>query len=242
MKVSLIAAALLALAPTVSNAADLKGGSVELGYSDLVNNDFYFALGKRSITGSAEVGFGPAFSVQGDLAYANFGNGAGFDIDSNNVALHTIYHPNEATALGVFFGRDTINGEGTNYHGVEVGHSIGAFWGEAYFTRVKEPSTKGDLYGVSGRYTLNDHIEFKADLANFNVSFLNTNRASFGMDYRVNDALTLNGTVGHLDMGYGGSSDFISIGAKFTFGPNKGATFQQRDLLHYLPGQGGFAA
>ncbi|PWE51608.1 hypothetical protein DEM26_01180 [Thioclava sp. NG1] len=62
------------------------------------------------------------------------------------------------------------------------------------------------------------------------------------MDYRVKDAFTLNGTVGHLDMGYGGASDFISIGAKFTFGPNKGATFEQRDLLRYLPGQGNSAA
>ncbi|OWY14617.1 hypothetical protein B6V72_05045 [Thioclava sp. F34-6] len=242
MKVSLLAAALLALAPTVSNSADLKGGSIELGYSDLVNNDFYDTFAKRSVTGSAEIGFGPTFSVQGDLAYANYGNGADFDMDTNNVALHTIYHPNEATALGVFFGRDTLDGENTNYHGIEVGHGIGAFWGEAYFTRVKDLGAKGDLYGVSGRYTLNDRIEFNASLDNFNVSYLNTNRVSFGMDYRVNDAFTLNGTVGHLEMGYGGASDFISIGAKFTFGPNKGATFEQRDLLRYLPGQGNSAA
>ncbi|MBD3804847.1 MAG: hypothetical protein IE919_16620 [Thioclava sp.] len=242
MKTSLFAAALVALAPHASSAAELVGGSVTLSYSDLVNNDYYSALAKRAVSGSAEVSFGPAFSVQGDLAYVNFNGGHNFELDSNNVGLHAIYRPASATALGAFWGRDTINGSGSNYYGIEVGHSVGAFWGEAYFTRVDQMNTTGDLYGVSGRYTLNDRISFNAALDVFNVSYMNTNRASIGLDYSVTDALTLSGTIGHFDQGYAGPSDFISVGATFTFGPNKRATFKQRDLLNYLPGLGGFAA
>lgn len=244
MRFSLIAAAMLALAPVVSNAADLTGGSVELGYSNITNANYGYTPESKSVSGSAEIGFGNGFAVQGDLGYTDFGRDFSY---GKTIALHAIYHPTKTTAFGAFYGRLYAGDEGINYYGLEAGFGVNRFWGEGYFSHAELPSYAPynfnlDMYGVSGRYALNDRIELKAAFDGLDVFYMKSHHVGLGIDYRLNDHFALTGNVGRVYVDGNGSTDYVGIGAKFTFGPNKRATFRQRSLLDYGFGFAGFGA
>ncbi|OOY31540.1 porin [Thioclava sp. F36-6] len=223
------AAVLFAALPQISSAAEITGGTVGIGFSQFTDDG---DLDKTSATGSLEVGFNRQFSLQGDLAFASFGAS---DTDANNVALHAIYHAGPATSFGAFAGHDHAEGAGLDYYGLEAGHSYGQFGGEAYVSHAKEDGVSGNLFGLSGRYAVNDAFGVTAGYDHIDVESFDANRTQIGVDYKLGN-VTLSGDFGHADGDDLGSSNYVSVGATFAFGPQRRTTFKQRDLIRVIPG------
>jgi hypothetical protein len=231
-KFPFFAAAILAAFPQISSAAEVTGGTVGVSYSQFTG-DNVTDLNKTSLTGSLNVGFTRQFSMQGDVSFNHFDAA---DSNVNNVALHGIYHANASTVFGAYYGQNTGSGDRLDYYGLEAGHDFGQFGAEAYVSHASEDGVSGSLYGVSGRYAVNDALGVNVAFDKLSVEGLDAHRAQIGVDYTVSNAVTLSGDIGQAKVESTGSQTYVAIGAKLNFGKHKGATFQQRDLTRIVPG------
>ena len=190
-------------------------------------------LDKTTLSGSAEIGFTREFSVQGDLSFSKFG---ATDFDSSNIALHSIFHAGSATSFGAYVGREHAEGDNLDYYGLEAGHSVGQFGGEIYVSNAKEDGVNGNLYGISGSYAINEQFSLNANYDKLDIEDLDAHRVQVGFEYRVDESFSFNGHFGQAEIEDLGSNDYVGIGAKFAFGPQKRTTFEQRNLLRVIPG------
>ena len=230
MKRAVFSILLLAAAP--AQAFEITGGSVELGYSGFTDN-LLKKVDKTTLAGQIEVGFSPAFSMQADLGFMNFGFS---DEEAHNIGLHSIYHISDLTSLGMYFGQDRLDGGNLSITGVEVGHQAGALGLEGYLTYAKDSAEDGFVFGARADWDLSDIAGIglrydRADLDSGDVSRLTLT----GQD-TLASGLALTGELGSADIGAAGSEPFFGIGAKMTFGAQRGATFNDRSVLDLLPG------
>lgn len=230
MKRAVFSILLLAAAP--AQAFEITGGSVELGYSGFTGN-LLKKLDKTTLAGRIEVGFSPAFSMQADLGFMNFGFS---DEEAHNIGLHGIYHASDITSLGMYLGQDRLDGDSLSIAGVEVGHQAGALGLEGYLTYAKDSTEDGIVFGARADWDFSDVAGIglrydSADLGGADVS-----RVALTGQYTLTSGLTLTGELGSAEIAGSGSEPFFGIGAKMTFGAERGATFADRSVLNLLPG------
>jgi hypothetical protein len=117
-----IATVALAAAPMASHAQTVSFEGASISYEHASNRSFDYY--QDEFAGSVEIGFGPQFSVQADLATWNY-DGDSND-DNTSYGLHLIYDVSASTAVGGFFVQDDWDGEIYTMLGMEAKHTYGA--------------------------------------------------------------------------------------------------------------------
>lgn len=231
MKTVVLPLALL-VAASPAMALELVGGSVSLGYSGLADT-MLDEINKTTLSGSVEIGFSQAVSVQGDLSTMNFGLS---DMDATHIGLHGIYHLNEATSLGGFIGEDRLESADLSILGIEVGHQAGQMRMEGYLSRADSSAQDGMIFGLHAGYRLSDASEIGLRYDEINVDGFGASRVSAVGEFGLANGLAITGELGSADLDGLGSETFVGLGVKVDFGAERGATFSQRSVLDLLPG------
>lgn len=218
-----------------AQAAELTGGSLDLGYSGFFDDT---DVSKTSLRGQAELGFTRNFALQLDLGYYDLN---ALDDSGTNIALHGIYHVNETVSLGAFYGQDSLNSVDADYLGIEGGFEIGeSVATEVYLAAVDDNGIDGTLFGLELSNGLNEQIDLTAGVEHATYdNDLDLTRLSLGMDYSAGGPTKFYAEIGSLNadvLGLSGSEAFFNLGIRLDFGAKRGATFGQRGLLDLIPG------
>ncbi len=220
--------------PSLVSAFEMTGGDLSIGHSVFIDDT---DIARSSLEGSVELGFNRSFGVQIDAGLHRF-NFAGEN--STTLTVHGIYHLSDATSAGLFIGADEVANESVSYIGAEAGHDFGRAGIEGYFALGNEFGSLGDTVGISGRFQATDTIDVGASLDRVSLG-AGDDVTRFGLrgDLAVGEQTGLFAEAGSLNADVGGASDseaFVGIGATFSFGANRGATFDRRGLSRLLPG------
>ena len=220
--------------PTIAAAFDVTGGDVSIGHSLFIDDT---DVARSSLEGSVELGFGPSFGVQVDAGVHRF-NFVGEN--ATTLTVHGIYRLGDSTSAGLFIGSDEINDASLTFIGGEVGHEFGRAGIEGYFAFGDEAGGAGDTIGLSGAYQVTDTIGIGASLDRLDLGG-GDDVTRFGLrgDLAVGQQTDLFAEVGSVSIDTAGASDseaFVGVGAAFSFGANRGATFDRRGFSKLLPG------
>ncbi len=219
-------------APAVQ-AAEITGGSVGLSYSAFADDTDFSRL---SIEGSLEVGFDRNVSLQFDLGHDRFGE---TDVDGTTYGLHGIYHLDEMTSLGAFYTNERTEGDDFDIFGVEAGHESGRTEFEGYLAGVDYDGGSSTLFGLSGRYALDNGLGLGASYDKFDDDFGDISTLAVRLDRDVSASTNLHLEIGSAKVSAGGFSDsemFVGLGGTIAFGADRGATFERRGVLKLIPG------
>lgn len=235
IKLAIVACGLTAFIAPSAQAFEITGGELTLSYSAFTDHS---SASTTSLTGAVEVGFSKNFGVQVDLATYDlpYGNENG-----TNATIHAIYHVNDATSLGAFYGTDELNGSSLDLYGIEVGHEFGAFGLEAYMTNLSDNGTVATMYGLSGNYALNGAFGLtgSVDRLEFDPAPVSVTRLALGMDYSFTPSMSAYAEVATVTVAVPGDSmseNLYEVGARFSFGANRGVTFEKRSYFGFLGG------
>ncbi len=234
MKKFATVAAVAALCAGPALAVELVGGDVTLGYSALTDDT---SLSKLNLGGSAEIGFSPEFSVQGDLGVSRF-----FDIaeTSSNIALHAILHTGPGTAIGVFYGTESIDGNNNDYYGFEVAQKSTMFEVEAHIGNAENFDLDGMIGGLSGTYKVTPVFGLGAAYERANIDGLDFSTTAITAEYEVAPTLSVGAEIGSFKVNeagpFNGRETYVGLSATKTFGGQDGATFKRRGILNAIPG------
>lgn len=113
---------LVALAPAaVAQTLTFEGAELSWSRSDNRTDDY----GQTQTEGSAELGFASGLSIQADLADWSYSDG---DFSLRAGALHLVYDLSPTVAAGVFYTRESWDGENYEHFGLEtkVAQTVGA--------------------------------------------------------------------------------------------------------------------
>ena len=138
------------LVTTPVSAFEATGGEVKLSHSAFTEDSDF---SKTTLDGSVEFGFNRNFGIQADLGFHNLNF---IDETGTNAALHALYHLNDQTSFGVFYGVDRIMGNSSDFYGIEVGQEGRNFDVEAYVGAGEGSGISGTVAGLSGRYNINE--------------------------------------------------------------------------------------
>lgn len=219
-----------------SNAAlagEISGGSIGLSYSSFTEDSDFSRIG---VEGSIEYAFNRDFSVQGDLAFQNFGES---DLDSTTFGAHGIYHVNDDTSLGAFFMREDVDDGDGNFYGIEGGYETGQVEFEGYAGNFDGDGDNATILGISGRYEFSNALGLTGSFDQIDGDGVELSRYGVKLDRDVSPTLNLFVEVGSADVeagGLSGSETFVGLGGKIVFGAERGATFEQRGLTRLIPG------
>ena len=187
--------------------------------------------------GAFEVGFNKLIATQLDLGTHKFG---GTNFSGNSIALHGILHSSETLSFGAFVGRDSLESADREFAGLEVGFEADSFDIEGYYLNKIDNQESFDVLGVSGNYHLSDTFALTGSLESGDIgSSFSMKRYALGMRYMVSTGVTLTADIGASEaesFGVRGSETFVGVGAEFTFGAARGATFGKRSLFEVIPG------
>jgi hypothetical protein len=199
---TLATAFVLTLSPAVAMAQGISFEGATLGLD--INHNSTFNYSEGELEGSVELGFGPAFSVQLDLALWDY-DGADSD-DFYGYGLHGIYDIGTATSVGLFYSQDTWNLDTYDYVGIEGKHVFGA--GGA------RPLTVEAFYGD---YTEQDSSPYEISIAGLDV------------DWAVGAGFSVNGKV--LSVSGDDNVTILGIGGEYALaqGPRVGLGYQHQD-------------
>lgn len=215
--------------------AEVTGGQIELSHSAFTDET---SVAKTNLNGSVELEFGPKFGLQLDFG-VNALNAV--NDTATNVAAHAIYKVSDSTALGAFYGIDSLSGENQDFYGVEAAHNFGTGGVQGYLGRGEDSGFGGTVAGVSGGTMIGsgfglsasvDHGSFDGgvSLTRFGV------RGSYGQGERAKVFVELGSLNGDIN-GLGSASEpYAKIGATVNFGRNSGLTFGDRSIFNLLPG------
>ena len=229
-----VAAASLALMAAPASAFEVTGGELELTYSAFEEDSDF---SRTSLEGSLEAAFSRSVAAQVDLGGYKFNF---VDDEATNATVHAIYHANDAASFGIFYGQDSLDGESTDFYGLEAGHEFEGVDIEAYVATGEEADVDGTVIGINGVIALNDRFDIGAsyDTADFDGD-VSLNRFAVTGTAHVTDNMGVFAEVGSLEGEVAGLSDselFFGVGAEVTFGAKRGSTFGQRGLAHLVPG------
>lgn len=215
-----------------AQAVEMTGAEVGLSHS-FFTDDTSFA--KTTLEGSAELGFGPMFGVQGDLG-VNWLNET--DQTATSVTLHGLYHVTDQTSLGLFYGSDKLDDDHLDYYGFEVGQKGDSFDVEAYLGRGEDSGLTGTMMGLEGRFAVSGAFGAGGKLQSVDYEEASMTRIGLTGDYTMYNGMGITAEIGRLNSdGMGiGDETYLGIGAKMSFGPNQGVTFGKRGILDVVPG------
>ncbi|MBJ3762082.1 porin [Maribius pontilimi] len=236
------AACVLAMSTGMASAVEVTGGEVGLSYSrffeDVEIDGDDEAVAKTSLSGQVEIGFNRNFALQADLAHHKF---SASDEDGTTLTLHGILHYNDTLSFGAFIGRDSGDGDDLDFYGIEIGQEFERFDVEAYLSDGDiDDISSGLIYGVSGRYVVNDALEVGLDFDAVDLDEgADLRRIGLVADYSFGPSTNVYGEIGtsELESSFGSDSEeYVELGAKFMFGAERGATFDKRGFFSVLPG------
>ncbi|ETD83409.1 hypothetical protein [Rhodobacter capsulatus] len=232
-RIILTAACAAALFSHAAMAGELTGASIGLDYNTLMNDD-NGRLDKKTLSGSAEYGIDPNFSLQGDLAYAKVRS---LEADGYEATVHGIYHANDTASFGVFAGRSDSNelGLGLNYTGLEAGLEFGAFESDIYLASGTQNDMNATLLGLGTTYNASEAASVGLSYDRAEVVTLDASRVQLEGEYRIGQ-YAVTAQVGHAKFEDAYSDNYIGVGAKMTFGAKRGATFDRRGIIEAWPG------
>lgn len=218
-------------------AMELNGGDLNVNYSWFDQKFGDETVDTFSFDGAVEVGFNQNFAAQLDLGRYSFGL---IDERGTNIALHGIYHLNDSTALGAFYGSDDLMSESADFYGIEAVHDTDQFSVEAYFSTEEDQGVDANIYGILGSVGATENIAFTGSLekADFDGD-VELSKYAIGVRFSANPQAAFTASIGTFKgeaFGLSGSETFFSLGAEFKFGQKAGATFGRRGLLKLIPG------
>ncbi|OYW59951.1 MAG: hypothetical protein B7Z31_04970 [Rhodobacterales bacterium 12-65-15] len=231
-----LATVALVVIPAASHGQSISFEGATLSYEHVNNQTFEFYL--DNLEGSAEIGFGPAFSVQGDLAQWRYD---GDSIESyNSYGLHLIYDVAPDTAVGGFYTREDWSGFVYTMIGFEARHTFGANGAmplevEAFYGRYNE---EDDNFYSLDAFSVDADLKIASGFSlNGGVTFTNNDeegtQARIGAEYALEQGPRIGLTYSsqNLDSGY---QDVL--GLTLAFDLKGGTTFKQRKWVDVFPG------
>ncbi len=234
MKSTILAlAGVFLMCATSAQAIEITGGSVGLSYSAFTKDT---SVSRMGIEGSLEIGYTQHFSSQIDLTYHKL-----HDSEQDNAALvlHTIYHANDSTSLGLFYAiEDTPSGT-FDFYGAEVGHEAGPWAFEGYLGRAETRAVDAHIIGVSARYAFANEVGLTGAYDTIDIIDTDLSKMALRVDRDVKPDVNLYlevGSAGTRGGGFSGFEPFVGLGGTYVFGANRGATFDARGISRLLPG------
>ena len=222
---------------SAAQAVEISGGSLDLSYSAFTDDT---DVDKLNVAGSVELAFTHAASAQLDLGRDAFGTSAA---DIMSLGLHGVFHLDQATSLGAYYSRDTVDAGGArdsaNLYGVEAGHDTGPLQIEGYLGRAEASGADGTMLGVSARYAMPSTIGVTGSIDYLDIEGLEVRTLKARLDGDVSENLNLYVEVGTGKVrafGASASEPCFGIGGRITFGAARGTTFERRSIGEMIPG------
>ena len=214
-----------------AQAAEVTGATLGIDYSAFTE-DSGGTVDKTALSGSIELGFDRNFGLQGDLSLGRLGFA---EADFTSFALHGLYHASENASVGVFIGRDVIEGDGQTFYGAEAGFEQGQLAADIYVASFKDSDVSNQMLGIGAGYNANENITIGMSHDRLDIEGIDLSRTQLEAEYRL-ETVTLSAQLGSADVDDLGSETYFGIGAKLAFGAKRGTTFEQRGFLSVLPG------
>lgn len=232
MQKLVLAAVLAAVAAPIGVMAEVTGASVGFDYTGLAENGMG-SVNKSELGGSLEYAINPAFSIQGDMAMRTLD---GLDKNSQGVTLHAIARPGNGPALGIFAGKDWLEGKGTEFYGVEGAGQFGLIGYDAAVTHVDGHNADANGLSLRGTYAINDQLDLGGRLEGYRSQGETMSRYAATAGYVVSPGLKATGELGFADGVGAPAESYVGIGLKATFGSSNGTTFAKRGFMDFVPG------
>lgn len=231
MQKLVLAVVIAAFSAPIGAVAEVTGASVGYDYTGLAENGMGGA-NKSELGGQMEYSFGPAFSMQGDMAmrYLN-----GTHYDSQGLTLHAIARPGNGAAVGFFAGKDWVEGHGMEFYGLEGAGQMGAIGYDAALTHVDGKGADANGLSLRGAYSMNDRLDLGGRLEGFRSQGETMSRYAATAGYEVTPGMKMTGELGFVDGVGMPAESYIGLGFKATFGSNQGATFAKRGFMDFVP-------
>lgn len=215
-------------------AADVTGGTVELGFSAFADDT---SVSRGTVRGQLEIGFNRNIGLQLDAGYY------GYDTigDGTNVTLHGLFHGSDKASFGLFLGRDELSGADAMIYGIEGGFELGgAVTAEAHLAGVDDSGASAIMLGVTLANDFGKGLSARVGVEHLSYdSNVDVTNLSLGADYIIGDQAGFYAEVGSLNasaFGLSGSEAYVGLGFKVNFGARRGATFGHRSIFDILPG------
>lgn len=218
--------ALITLMPAMAAAQGFDGAYISaetLGYSSDSN------FGQTTYSGGAQVSFGPGIAISGDFTTYGFKATGG---DATSFTAHGSYAINPITAVGLFYGGDSFDGDGTTFYGAEGQTSFAGATIEAFLGQAEGDVAEGAMYGLSGQFVFGA-IGISADLARLDDAIA-TERLSLAGEWHMGLGPMLYAEWGTVSGAT--NEDYIALGVRIGIGPNGGTTFGPRSVFEIAPG------
>jgi hypothetical protein len=199
-----ITAVALAAAPLASHAQAISFEGATISYEYAGNQTYDYD--QDELSGSVEIGFGPQFSVQADLATWNYDYSSD---DYISYGLHLIYDVSASTSVGAFYVKDDWDPSIYTMVGLEAKHSFGA-----------DSAMPLEIEAFYGRY------DYEFSGYTFDV-------LSVDADWAVGSGFSLNGGFSHSD---GDEEAFLTrIGAEYALaqGPRIGLGYEHHSFDNF---------
>ncbi len=227
-KVAILALAGLMLAHQ-AGAAEVIGAEAGLEYSDFSSGSD--DLDKSSAFGSLEVGFTDQLSIQGDLTFSRLGF---VGADSQSLGLHAIYNVAPSVSLGIFAGKDWIEGGNATFYGIEAGGALDRIRGETYLGAIDDGDESYTQFGIRGDFAAYDFLTVGGRFDYVDADISELSRLSVTTAF-TNGNFEITGELGRAHA-EGENETFFGVGARMNFGQRPGTTFEKRGLISILPG------
>ncbi len=234
--ITVFGAGTLLLFSTPVLAAELTGGRINLEYSQLTEKVGGETLNKTSLDTATEIGFTKSAAMQVDLGTYKYG---ATNLDGHNVALHGIFHMNETTSFGAYIGQDGLESSDANFAGLEFGIEGQSIEFEAYYLADTDNSGDNNVFGLHANYDFTSNFAVTGEVMSGNFGAADVTNYSVGVRYSATPSFALTADIGAMDteaLGVSGNDTFVAVGAEYTFGAARGATFGKRSLLSVIPG------
>ncbi|SEQ24596.1 hypothetical protein SAMN05428995_103346 [Loktanella sp. DSM 29012] len=229
-------------------AQSLTGSDLSIGYTTATDSD----LDSSGLTlgGSAEFAASRELAFQGDLSYTD-GEVFGLDGDILSLAGHAIYHANELASFGAYYGIDSDGSDDIAYYGVEAGYDLPRGDVEGYFglTAVDAGQFDGidlgdiDLnqYGASVSFDITETFAVSGRYDNLRFSDVaSVDRFGLGLGASLGNGFGVSAELGRQSIDIVALGDdnqtYANVTASYTFGAERGATFDRRGLAHTILG------
>lgn len=231
MKHFAVAGALALAVGTPAFAVEFTGGTVSLGYSQLLDNS---SLARTGLSGQAEMAITPEFSVQGDLGVSKF-----LDLGEteHDATLHGIWH-NGSADLGVFYGVEKLD-ESRDFYGFELAQKTNSWSAELYLGRGENADWDGGIAGISGQAWLTPVFGMGLSYDAVNIDGIDAKKVAVTADYKITPQMSLGAELGTFDSDLDeaeGTEGFVGVNATLHFGANGDTTFGRRGVLNIIPG------
>jgi hypothetical protein len=244
LRTTLMAGSAILVTGGASQAFEVTGGEISLGYSAFVETPGGETFSNTTLSGSIELGFTRDFSAQVDLSLYQFNQLSALGANNgNNLTLHGIYHIDESISVGGFYGMDRIEDLDLDFYGAEVGYESASFEAEAYFAigEIDGLSGDGSVIGLSGAFPVADNLDMIGSASFGKIDGgVNFNLIEAGVLYDVSNNFGVSASYGVADGSIGGfdtsSEGYFAVEAEITFGADRGATFGERGILRLIPG------